>query len=69
MEKNMLKQCEFTCQGCGKKAPGEYYNLAWHKPLGWYERSDADGAQTACSLACISIVARESGKTGCALPL
>jgi hypothetical protein len=65
-------QCEFTCQGCGKKAPGEYFShgdLAWHKPRSWYERSDDDGPQTACSRECIDIIAEKSGKTGVVLPI
>jgi hypothetical protein len=61
-------QCEFTCQGCGKKEPGYYMN-GWHKPHLWFERSDGDGAQTACSRECIDVIAKKSGKTGLVLPI
>ena len=66
---NLQHQCEFTCQGCGKKAPGAHYNLSWHKPHEWFERGDEDGVQTACSRGCIDIIAEKSGKTSCVLPL
>jgi hypothetical protein len=65
-----LVQCEFTCQGCGKKAPGVYgYDHAWHKPSDWFERSDDDGPQTACSRDCIETISKRSGKTSCVLPV
>ena len=51
-------QCEFTCQGCGAKAPGVFYGHGWNKPNSWFERSDDDGVQTVCSRECIAIVAR-----------
>jgi hypothetical protein len=64
-------QCEFTCQGCGKKASGVYYNSGhgWAKPPSWFERSDDDGVQTACSRECIDVVSKKSGKTGVVFPI
>ena len=62
-------QCEFTCQGCGVKAPGEFYNHGWHKPATWFERSDEDGPQTACSRRCIETISKRSGKTSLVFPL
>jgi hypothetical protein len=62
-------QCEFTCQGCGAKAPGVYHGGDWHKPNSWFERSDDDGPQTVCSRECIDRVAEKTGKTGCVLPI
>lgn len=61
--------CEFTCDGCGKKAPGANHHGQWFKPSLWFERSDDDGTQTACSRVCIEIVAVKSGKTGVVLPV
>jgi hypothetical protein len=62
-------QCLFTCDACGTQAAGFYANLRWHKPAEWYQRSDRDGAQVACSRECIDVVAQGSGKTGCVLPI
>ncbi len=65
-------QCWFECQGCGKRAPGEFFahgDHNWHKPRSWFERSDDDGAQTACSRACIDSIASKTGKTSVVLPI
>lgn len=59
---------EFTCDGCGKKEPGFHAGLSWHKPRIWYERSDKDGTQTACSRECIKLIAEKTGKTRVVLP-
>ena len=61
---------ESICDGCGKRAP----MLAgrdgrWRKPRNWYERSDEDGIQTACSRECIDKIADESGKSRVILSL
>lgn len=56
-------QCEFICQACGKRARGGYAGGNWHKPRVWYERSDKDGVQTACSRECIKVVAGKTGKS------
>lgn len=61
--------CEFICDGCGIRAPGEYAVNSWHKPRWWYERSDKDGPQTACSRECIDRIAARTGKTACVLPI
>lgn len=46
---------EFTCDGCGKKATVfATRDGLWFKPRDWYERTDEDGTQTACSRECAS---------------
>ena len=47
--------CEFTCDHCGKKAPGVCNDRGdWFKPHKWYQRTDIDTKQTyvACSRSC-----------------
>lgn len=61
--------CEFICDGCGKRCQVPHYPGGWFKPTNWYERSDDDGAQVACSRECIEKVAKESGKTDVVLPV
>ena len=58
-----------VCDGCGKQAPMFHAGQSWHKPRAWYQRSDEDGAQLACSRECIDIVAAKSGKTRVVLPI
>jgi len=61
---------EFICDGWGKRAPGHASRQGnWFKPSSWYERTDDDGTQTACSRACIDKIAEETGKTGVVLPI
>lgn len=61
---------ESICDGCGKRAPMVKGELGtWHKPHSWFERSDKDGIQTACSRECIEKIAEKSGKTACVLPV
>ncbi len=62
-------QCEFICDGCGKRAPGMPAGGSWHTPRSWFERGDADGHQIACSRECIDKVAKESGKTDVVIPI
>jgi len=59
---------ESICDGCGKRAPMDHYHGKWFKPNSWFERSDEDGCQTACSRECIKKIADKSGKTGVVLP-
>ena len=40
----------------------------WYKPRSWYERSDDDGIQTACSRECIDAIAEKTKKPGVVLP-
>ena len=61
--------CEFICDGCGKREKAEQGNNNWFKPRLWFERSDKDGIQTACSRECIEKIAEKSGKTACVLPI
>lgn len=62
--------CEFICDGCGKHATvfatrdGLYF-----KPHNWYERTDNDGTQTACSRECIEKIAKRTGKSAVVLPI
>lgn len=60
------------CDGCGKEAPMIHYpngTPGWHKPPSWYQRSDEDGIQDACSRECIKVIAEKSGKTDCVMPI
>jgi hypothetical protein len=61
--------CEFICDGCGKRAPAEHNRSDWFKPSQWFQRSDDDGIQVACSRPCIEKIAEKSGKTGVVLPI
>lgn len=61
--------CEFICDGCGKRAPAIHNRLNWFKPSEWFERSDEDGIQTACSRPCIETIAQKTGKTSVVVPL
>lgn len=60
---------KFICDGCGEEAPGSNYHGQWFKPNSWFERSDEDGAQLACSRECIETIAAKSGKTSIVLPI
>lgn len=60
---------ESICDACGKREPMEHNGRDWFKPRHWYERSDEDGVQTACSRDCIQKVASKSGKTNVVLPI
>lgn len=57
------------CDGCGKEAPmfvgerGDYF-----KPPSWFQRSDKDGIQLACSRECIAKIAAKTGKTDLVAP-
>lgn len=60
---------KFICDGCGKEAPAfSGYDGAWHKPPSWYQRSDEDGIQDACSRDCIDRIAVKTGKSGVVAP-
>lgn len=61
---------EVICDGCGKRTIMDFgQDGNWHKPRYWYERSDKDGIQTACSRECIDKIAEKTGKTGIVLPI
>jgi hypothetical protein len=60
---------EIICDGCGKRAPMDWAHGNWFKPDLWYQRSDKDGIQTACSRKCIERIAQATGKTGVVLPI
>jgi len=61
---------EWICDGCGKRVPGvPAMGGRWMKPSHWYERSDDDGIQSACSRECIDKIAEKSGKTSVVLPV
>jgi hypothetical protein len=61
--------CKFTCDGCGTTAPGVFLDGRWFKPSLWFERSDEDGPQDACSRECIARIAEKTGKTSVVLPI
>ena len=59
----------FKCDGCDKEVEGHSDQGRWYKPHDWFQRSDEDGAQVACSRDCIEKVAKKSGKTSVVLPI
>jgi hypothetical protein len=60
---------EAICDGCGKRAPAiSTRDGRWLKPRTWYERTDDEGTQTACSRECIDKIAERTGKTKVVLP-
>jgi hypothetical protein len=61
--------CEFICDGCGKRAKAYHNNRDYFKPNSWFQRSDEDGIQDACSRACIEKIAEKSGKTSVVIPI
>ena len=60
--------CKYVCDGCGKEEPAIAMSHGFFKPQNWYQRSDGDGPQVACSRACIDKTAKQSGKTGVIAP-
>ena len=61
---------ESICDGCGMRAPMVSSRGGnWFKPSSWYERTDDEGTQTACSRECIQKTADMSGKTSVVLPV
>lgn len=52
------------CDGCGLDSGKE------EKPWNWYQRTDRDTreVQTACSRACIDVIAEKTGSTRVILP-
>jgi hypothetical protein len=61
--------CEMICDGCGKREPAQEGHGDFTKPHEWFQRSDKDGIQLACSRECIKLTAERSGKTGLILPI
>ncbi len=60
----------FTCMGCGKQENGWWNPLGQvFKPDNWFQRSDKDGVQLACSRQCIDKISKETGKTRCVLSM
>ena len=57
-----------VCDGCGAVAKAKQWKDDWSKPYDWFQRSDEDGIQLACSRFCIGTVAEKSGKTGVVWP-
>ena len=58
--------CEFTCDGCGKKAPAGTNGMNWFKPSEWFERTqwEESGVKplqvfTVCSRECIDLAEKE----------
>lgn len=59
----------FYCDGCGRFEDGYFMHGNTYKPADWFQRSDEDGTQIACSRYCIKVAAEKSGKTAIAIPL
>jgi hypothetical protein len=61
---------EYICDGCGKRASAVFVKAArkLDKPPHWFQRSDEDGQQDACSRRCIDKIAEQTGKTKVVLP-
>lgn len=60
--------CTFICDGCGKKTKAQKVRHDWRKPHNWFQRSDDDGIQDACSRECVDKVAEKTGKTQVVAP-
>lgn len=64
---------KYICDGCGKEEPAVFYpsnhSSGFHKPELWFQRSDAEGIQVACSRECIEVIAKKTGKTAVVLPI
>lgn len=61
---------EFICDGCGKRqAVAGTRSGDFLKPRDWFQRTDDDGTQIACSRECIEKVANATGKTAVVLPI
>lgn len=61
---------EYICDGCGKRQRGSTNRVGESfKPYDWFQRTDDDGTQTACSRDCIDIIAAKTGKTSVVLPI
>lgn len=61
--------CEFICDGCARRAPAEVIDGRFFKPFQWFQRSDDDGTQVACSRECVEAIAQHTGKTSVVLPI
>jgi len=61
--------CKYICDGCGKEKPADENWNGYHKPRQWYERSDDDGVQVACSRECIKVAAEKAGVHSLVLPV
>ena len=60
----------YECDGCGKQVAGSFNARGdAYKPHVWFQRSDDDGTQLACSRECIKKTAEKSGKTSVVLPI
>lgn len=60
---------KYICDGCGKEEPAVQYPTGWSKPPSWFQRTDKDGTQDACSRECIKRIAERTGKTSVVLPI
>ena len=63
---------KYICDGCGIERPAKFYKTnpnVWFKPENWFQRSDEDGIQDACSRTCIDIISSKSGKTTVVIPV
>ena len=56
---------QYICDGCGKTETVRTSTKPWE----WFQRTDEDGEQHACSRQCIERTAAKSGKTGLVFPV
>lgn len=66
--------CTFTCDGCGKTAPGFYNGQRWFDPSSWWGRNVTleDGRVSeinACSRECIEHADHQRGERKAILPI
>ena len=61
--------CKFICDGCGREASAVHNQIDYFKPGSWFQRSDKDGIQDACSRDCIDKIAAKTGKTSTVIPI
>ena len=65
-----------VCDGCGKQEPADCLHGQWRKPSQWFERTPLGDDRTtqlrnvtACSRACIELIAERTGQTRVVLPV
>ena len=61
--------CLYKCDGCGKEKKANEADHRYFKPSEWFQRSDEDGIQDACSRECVEAISKKTGKTSVVLPI
>lgn len=61
-----------TCDGCGKQAPAKVLTgrcgTTYTKPDHWFRKGSDYDPKTACSRACVAVIAKRDGGDGMILP-